>query len=382
MINKNNYRISSLLTILLVSFFALVISNQSIADINVGDIIVADNEFSSDNGAIFIVDGVTGDRRLLTDLGNSAQGPLGDEPDDLVIEPNGDVCVIENETGTDNVGVILRVNSTNGLRTLLSDLGDPAQGPIGGLPQHLGLFNNGDLYFADRDGPVDGGLYRVNKATGFRTVVTDLADIAQGPIAENGRDVAEGAGGTIFFITSSGSPTDNNRGLLFSVDPVTGFRTILSDLGDPVQGPIASPRWLATSPDGTRVYILTSTIIELLIEINPVTGNRTVLSDFQNPGQGPGSDAFGITVDESGTIFVNDNSSRVLLSIDPVTGFRTVVSNYSLSGQGYIPNFAQGLRVFPPHPAVPTLSEWGLIAMAGILGIVGFMVLRRRKVAA
>jgi hypothetical protein len=31
---------------------------------------------------------------------------------------------------------------------------------------------------------------------------------------------------------------------------------------------------------------------------------------------------------------------------------------------------------------VPTLSEWGLIAMAGILGIVGFMVLRRRKVTA
>ena len=31
---------------------------------------------------------------------------------------------------------------------------------------------------------------------------------------------------------------------------------------------------------------------------------------------------------------------------------------------------------------VPTLSEWGLIAMAGILGIVGFMVIRRRKVNA
>ena len=29
---------------------------------------------------------------------------------------------------------------------------------------------------------------------------------------------------------------------------------------------------------------------------------------------------------------------------------------------------------------VPTLSEWGLIAMAGVLGIVGFMVMRRRKV--
>jgi len=36
---------------------------------------------------------------------------------------------------------------------------------------------------------------------------------------------------------------------------------------------------------------------------------------------------------------------------------------------------------FAPR-SVPTLSEWGLIAMAGILGIVGFMVIRRRKVTA
>ena len=38
---------------------------------------------------------------------------------------------------------------------------------------------------------------------------------------------------------------------------------------------------------------------------------------------------------------------------------------------------------FTPIPAtIPTLSEWGLVAMAGILGIVGFLVIRRRKVTA
>ncbi len=31
---------------------------------------------------------------------------------------------------------------------------------------------------------------------------------------------------------------------------------------------------------------------------------------------------------------------------------------------------------------IPTLSEWGLIAMAGVLGIVGFLAVRRRKAAA
>ena len=35
-----------------------------------------------------------------------------------------------------------------------------------------------------------------------------------------------------------------------------------------------------------------------------------------------------------------------------------------------------------PLAVVPTLSEWGLIAMAGLLGIAGFIVARRRKVTA
>jgi len=31
---------------------------------------------------------------------------------------------------------------------------------------------------------------------------------------------------------------------------------------------------------------------------------------------------------------------------------------------------------------ISTLSEWGLIAMAGILGLVGFIVIRRRRAVA
>lgn len=37
---------------------------------------------------------------------------------------------------------------------------------------------------------------------------------------------------------------------------------------------------------------------------------------------------------------------------------------------------------FEPVRDVPTLSEWGLIAMAGVLGVVGFMVMRRKRATA
>ncbi len=33
-----------------------------------------------------------------------------------------------------------------------------------------------------------------------------------------------------------------------------------------------------------------------------------------------------------------------------------------------------------PPPVVPTLSEWGMAAMAGVLGIIGFLAVRRREV--
>jgi len=35
-----------------------------------------------------------------------------------------------------------------------------------------------------------------------------------------------------------------------------------------------------------------------------------------------------------------------------------------------------------PSRPIPTLSEWGLIAMAGILGIAALMVIRKRKATA
>ncbi len=50
----------------------------------------------------------------------------------------------------------------------------------------------------------------------------------------------------------------------------------------------------------------------------------------------------------------------------------------ALPEMGYSGSNGMPIRV----EEVPTLSEWGLIAMAGILGIVGFMVIRRRKVTA
>jgi hypothetical protein len=45
-------------------------------------------------------------------------------------------------------------------------------------------------------------------------------------------------------------------------------------------------------------------------------------------------------------------------------------------------SFICELAVVTPASPIPTMSEWGMIAMAGILGVIGFMVIRRRKITA
>ena len=92
-----------------------------------------------------------------------------------------------------------------------------------------------------------------------------------------------------------------------------------------------------------------------------------------------GTFAYGISVtpDEKLVYVVNSGDGTVSV----INAFTlTVVDTVPV---GNVP-FAFGIFIIPPpSPAmVPTLSEWGLITMAGVLGIVGFMVTRRRKATA
>ncbi len=60
----------------------------------------------------------------------------------------------------------------------------------------------------------------------------------------------------------------------------------------------------------------------------------------------------------------------------------TIETSCQPQDQTQIEVFCCNIGEQPLQAQVPTLSEWGLIAMAGIMGIVGFMVIRRRKVTA
>jgi len=85
-------------------------------------------------------------------------------------------------------------------------------------------------------------------------------------------------------------------------------------------------------------------------------------------------------VHESGNLFLiaqgGSGAPNVVLHSITTNGVVSFIGDMDHNAKGLAFDCGVGPRL------IPTLSEWGLIAMAGILGIVGFMVMRRRKVTA
>ncbi|MCH7949109.1 MAG: IPTL-CTERM sorting domain-containing protein [Candidatus Dadabacteria bacterium] len=84
--------------------------------------------------------------------------------------------------------------------------------------------------------------------------------------------------------------------------------------------------------------------------------------------------------DASGRVYGSDRVSSNFYVFDTETGHATALGE-TVDGSP-IDGFFCSANSGPFGLAIPTLSQWGLIAMAGILGIVGFMVIRRRKATA
>ncbi len=112
----------------------------------------------------------------------------------------------------------------------------------------------------------------------------------------------------------------------------------------------------------------------ILVTFEIISGPNT--GEMSDPGNGECSPNNDCTTDANGQVSWTYTGS-IVAGIDTI-----IASFFSESAQMDIEsNSVEKIWVIPPRN-VPTLSEWGLIAMAGILGIVGFIVLRRRRVAA
>ena len=340
-----------------------------------GDILVVDYGTNK----LFMVDPVTGVRSVISDFSNPAQGPVNSANAALsgVAVGQGQIFV------TDLFNGIFSVDPTTGNRKLVSNFNQGAiQGVVGYdvavdafgkvvAPLHPGLL------------PSD-AVVRVAPRTDTRVIVSDLSNPAQGAVSSTCavltnyacviNDLALERLGTILIVLTDGS----THSAIYRVDPVTGYRTLLSDFNNPAQGPGATfvgtgfGTGMTVEASGEILINYSSFSSVLLFRINPRTGNRTVLSDFGNPAQGPVvTFLYGLGVERSGNIIVGSEGAfnsaiSDLFRVDPKTGSRVVLSDATNPRQG--PSF-QGISdltvvpdnagFFAPPPANSLGSPFG-----------------------
>jgi hypothetical protein len=163
----------------------LVVVPEAHAQLNSKDALVIDYEAGMDKrGALFRVDSETGTRTLLSDFGSAELGPLGFNPLGVAVESSGQILLTDADAGTDFRGALFRVDPASGARKLLSDFGDAAMGPLGRGPFGVAVERSGQILVVDPD-VGRGRLFRVNPETGARTILSDFGDEEKGPV---GRD--------------------------------------------------------------------------------------------------------------------------------------------------------------------------------------------------
>jgi uncharacterized repeat protein (TIGR01451 family) len=337
------------------------------AQLNPGSIVVIDHQAGTNvRGALFRVDPTTGNRTLLSDFGNPAQGATGSAPSYVDVDASGNILVTDHFFAV-REGLLFSVDPTTGVRTILSDFGDPAQGELGENPNGVAA-DVGNILVIDNDAGTDsrGALFNVDPATGARTIGSDFGDRTQGARGQGGLDsVAIDADGNILVTDGQFGDifTGTFAGALYRIDPTTGRRTILSDFNYPAQGVVgcfAAGIAVETTGDFLVTDLCAGTNNQgVLFRVNPTTGARTVVSDFGNPAQGLlGRVPFDVATGASGDILVvttqgGTDDRGVLFRINPTTGARTVVSDFGNVAQGERGNEPIGVAVVPTPPTQP-----------------------------
>jgi hypothetical protein len=312
-----------------------------------GDVLVI-SPFTGTDGAgeLVSVNPTTGARAVVSDFGLPAQGATGFDPVDVGLGPEGDVLVVDEDLG--GLGVLFSVNPANGARTILSNFSNAAQGPTAGQPWGVVLESSGTILVALLNGGTSsrGAIMRIDPVTGMRTLVSDFGDAAQGPIGISPASVDLGVDGSIFVIDPDATTSVGANGLLFRVDPVTGNRSLVSDFRLAGFGPTGiDPIDLAVSSQGQILVADMSASPALsgygvLFAVDATTGNRTIISDFGNATLGPtGLNTRAVAIEADGNILVADNTggtgvAGALFRVNPASGTRVRISDFGNAAQG------------------------------------------------
>ena len=311
-----------------------------------------------------------GSRAVVSDSTNALQGLPFHTTDTPFVDTDGSILVSDRGIGGGgNDSGLWRVNATTGARTKLFS--------FGGHPQGIALSATNQILLGDAEGGTDchtfggcGALYNVNRVTFALTTLADFGNPAQGPLGEDaGYALAKDNDGTILVTDPFAPPCPAACGVLFRWDPVSGMHTYVTKFGDPTQGPAGfRPQGVAVASNGTIFLSSCAGAFSSLAvcTVDRTTGARTVFSDFGNPLQGPlGAQGGSLAILQTGGV-INTATPTPAVTATP-TPTNTAVGVLT----------ATSTPAPIAAAAVPTLSQGMLLLLALGLAVLAVVLLRR-----
>src|SRR2546428_364365 len=115
---------------------------------------------------------------------------------------------------------------------------------------------------------------------------------------------------------------------------------------------ISVPSQAFALPSGSKILVLDldagTNFSGLLFSVDPTTGARTIISDF-GVGANQGVNPVELAVDGSGQILVVDPGADPLFSVDPTTGARTIITDFGVGANRGREPVAMATDAFAPR---------------------------------
>ncbi len=337
------------------AFAVSLVPNDIVASVNAGT-------QAQPEPALMLIDPVSGDRTIISDdsVGSGPSFlptlPVGDTISVLIpsisLQADGSLLVTaEGEISQPsgpllNYGRVFRVDPASGDRTIVSDLSTnsgPSSFYYGAAESGANITLSGSA-----------GLLSIDPATGDRSLLSGTS-VGTGP------DIKQSTGfvqsGSTFFVA------DEVGNQIMQVNALNGNRTVVSSASIGTGPSLNGPAGVALDGAGN---LLVSTSAGSILSVSLSSGNRsTIASTTVGSGIGPSViGEFGLAT--SGAIIGADYTDNAILSIDPTTGNRMVLSDATHGlGPGLFQPFSLTVVASVPEPSTSVLVLMGASLLAG-----------------